>query len=94
MIEDVRVQVEVVEALRGEHHANIITPVEERQGLQEELLTGNLHHTDIVPSQQLDHILADIAAGPSSLQALRKSEMTLPGQIVLHLKDEIKHFWL
>ena len=42
MVEDVAVQVEVVEALRGQHHAHIIAPVEQRQRLQEEFLAGHL----------------------------------------------------
>ena len=42
VVEDVRVQIEIVEALRREHHAHVITAVKERQGLQEELFAGNL----------------------------------------------------
>lgn len=33
VVEDVSVQVEIVEALRGEHHAHIVTAIKERQGL-------------------------------------------------------------
>ena len=42
VVEDVRVQVEVVEALRGEDHAHIVTAIKQRQSLQEELLASNL----------------------------------------------------
>ena len=42
VVEDVGVQVEVVEALGGQHHAHIVTAIEEGKCLQEELLAGNL----------------------------------------------------
>lgn len=42
VVEDVRVQIEVVEALRREHHAHIVTAIKQRQSLQEELLASNL----------------------------------------------------
>ena len=45
VVEDVRMQIEVVEALRREHHADVITAIEQRQSLQEELLAGNLQQT-------------------------------------------------
>jgi hypothetical protein len=42
VVEDVGVQVEVVEALRGEHHAHVVAAVEQRQRLDEEVLAGHL----------------------------------------------------
>ena len=46
VVEDVGVEVKVMEALWGEDHANVISTVKERQGLQEELLAGNLKQKD------------------------------------------------
>lgn len=37
VVEDVCVVVQVVEALRGQHHAHIVTAVKQRQRAQEEL---------------------------------------------------------
>ena len=42
VVEDVRVQVQVVEALRREHHGDVVAAVKEWQRLEEELLAGNL----------------------------------------------------
>lgn len=42
MIEDVRVGVQVVEALRGQHHCHVIAAVEERHRAEEEVLLGDL----------------------------------------------------
>ena len=42
MVEDVCVQVEVVEALWGQHHAHIIAPIKQRHRLQEKVLAADL----------------------------------------------------
>lgn len=42
VVEDVGVQVEVVEALRRQDHANVVATIKQRQGLQKEVLAGHL----------------------------------------------------
>ncbi len=54
MIEHVGMQVHVVEALRGEHHAHVIPRIEEWQCLIEELDVCNLRMT-----QRLRHLRSD-----------------------------------
>ena len=44
VVEDVGMQVEVVEALRGEHHAHVVAAVEEVQRLEVEAGGRHLQH--------------------------------------------------
>ena len=54
VIEHIGIQVHVVETLRREHHPNIITSIEEWQGLIEELDICNLHR------QQYSSLIAEL----------------------------------
>ena len=45
VVEDVGVRVDVVEALRREHHAHVVARVKQRQRLQEEVRDGDLRTT-------------------------------------------------
>ena len=42
VIEDVCMKVHVVKALRRQNHSHVITPIQQWNGLQEELLLGHL----------------------------------------------------
>lgn len=43
MIEDVRIAVEVVETLGGQHHAHILAAIKEWDSPQEEVFARHLH---------------------------------------------------
>ena len=43
MIEDISISIEIVEALRRQHHSHIFAPIKEWHSPQEEVITRNLH---------------------------------------------------
>ncbi len=43
VVEDVGVLAQIVEALRRQHHAHVVAPVQQRHHLQEEVRVGHLH---------------------------------------------------